>query len=363
MLPLVRRRAIVSLLLMSVMVIASLAYYLVKTPRIEAVAVGISPVSSRKTHHVNDTTEIEMRSFRGRTLRIALIFAGAPRTLTQLGVMTSHVVNVIDALGANGRDVVDVFFHINNGTMDGLRPSSGSDLNVEHFTGAILDKLVRLTSPVQVILHTDSGCSGVNGSISHHPCCTSENISRAWQNNFLQFGYLRESYRTVKAYERDNHISYDWFVRMRPDVACFEPLPSARSLSIRRYYLQTKERVHGLNTNDYIFIVPNKLSHAFFEEQIMTIFDTTCEKEVEMWPAEAVMFTYYPYLPYQALPLACVHVLAPNIAECSRLTRSDGPVIPSIFELDGSLFFKDETFAQGCTRLVDDGYFGNRSHV
>ena len=355
MLPLVRRRAIVLHLPMAVMVLASLALlsYLVKTKiRVD----DTTEIEIRKTP-VNDTTEIEMRSFRGRTLRIAVIFSGAPRTLTQIGVMTSHVVNIIDALGANGRDVVDVFFHMNNGTMDGQRD------NVENFTEAILDKLVRLTSPVQVILHTDSSCSGVNGSVSHHPCCTSESISSAWQNNFLQFGYLRESYRTVKVYERDNNITYDWFVRMRPDVACFEPFPSARSLSIRRYYLQTKERVHGFNTNDYIFIVPKRLSHAFFEEQIMTIFDNTCEQGVERWPAEAVMFKFYPYLPYQALPLACVKVYAPNKAECARLTRGDEPAIPSIFEVDGSLFYENETFAQGCTRLVDGGYFGNQSHV
>ena len=301
-----------------------------------------------------------------RRQRIALMFGGAPRTLTQTGVMTSHVINVIDALGTDGLDIVDVFFHLNNGTSDGVYSSNNNPrAPLEPFTEKLLQNLRNLTSPVQIILHTDSSCSGLNRSISNHSCCTQNwaEIYQNWKSNFLQFAYLRQSYRYVKQYERENHVSYDWFVRIRPDVACFERMPAVRSLSARRYYLATKERQHSFNTNDYIFIVPRNLSHSFFEEQIMTAFEFNCPKGVSLYPAESTMFSLWPNLPYQALPLPCVHVTGPDSAECMRFTRHGQRWLPSIFDIERSKFGVDETFEQGCNRLVREGYFGNQSHV
>jgi hypothetical protein len=167
----------------------------------------------------------------------------------------------------------------------------------------------------------------------------------------------------VKQYEKANNVQYDWFVRMRPDVACFEPMPAARSLSTRRFYLMTKERAQGSNTNDYLFVVPRNLSHSFFEEQIMTIFDTSCPRGVSRWPAEAAMFNLWPKLPYQALAFPCVHVLSPVAAECFRLNRRDQRTIPTVFNVDGSKFSQGKSFEDGCNEIVMNGYFGDGTNV
>jgi hypothetical protein len=294
------------------------------------------------------------------------MFTGAPRTLTQLGVMTSHVVNVIDALSAGGRDVVDVFFHLNNATADSFHASKNKGkVPQKPFTEEILDKLIKLTSPVEVVLHNDSSCSGLDGRIANHSCCTQSwpKTVKPWQYNFLQFAYVRESYRRVKQYETANHLEYDWFVRMRPDVACFEPMPAARSLSTRRFYLATKERVPSKNTNDYIFVVPRNLSHLFFEEQIMNIFETSCPRGISHWPAEVTMFQYWPNLPYQGLPFPCVHVLSPTSAECFRFSRQNKRAFPTLFDLDGSKFSEGQSFEEGCNTLVQNGYFGDEPNV
>jgi hypothetical protein len=311
---------------------------------------------------------IYQRRRRRRRQRIAVMFVGAPRTVTQTGVMTSHVVNIIDAIGAGGSDIVDVFFHMTNGTSDALYASNNQPdgLKQETFSEEILNRIMNLTSPVQVILHTDNGCTGLNGSIAHHSCCGSN--LRGMPNkqlfNFLQFAFLRDSYRKVKQFERDHGVEYDWIVRARPDVACFEPIPAARSLSPRRYYLLTKEREEGVNTNDYMFIVPKNLTHSFFEEQIMTAFNSECDGgHAPNWPAEAYMFQMPPNLPYQVLPLPCVHVMSPYNAECSRLVRHDQPSIPTVYTVDGSLFDQGENFEKGCLRLVWEGYFADQSHV
>ena len=316
----------------------------------------------------NKVLELELSRLRGgkKQKRIALMFIGAPRTLTQLGVMTSHVVNVIDALSAGGRDVVDVFFHLTNGTMDGAFSSNTpfGRVRQETFSQEILDRLVNLTSPVEVVLHNDASCSGLDGRIANHSCCAdSFPTSHAWRLNFLQFAFVRDAYQSVKRYEKVNNITYDWFVRLRPDVACFEPMPAARSLSTQRFYLITKEREHGMNTNDYLFIVPRRLSHSFFEEQIMTIFESTCPRGISHWPAEGLMFKHWPNLPYQALAFPCVHVLGPTAAACSRMSRRGQSSIPTVYDMDGSTFTRGKSFEAACNEIVQNGYFGYQNHV
>ena len=269
---------------------------------------------------------------------------------------------VIDALSAGGRDKVDVFFHLNHGTPDGVVASvNKGKIHQQEFTQEILDRLINLTLPVEVVLHNDSSCSGLDGRIANHSCCTFPwpKSFKSWQRNFLQFAFIQDSYRRVKEYERVNDVTYDWFVRMRPDVACFEPMPAARSLSTRRFYLVTKERVPAKNTNDYIFVVPRNLSHAFFEEQIMTIFEASCPNGTSHWPAEVTMFHYQPNLPYQGLPFPCVHVLSPTVAECFRFSRQNPRAFPTLYDLDGSRFGVGQTFAEGCNNLVQSGYFGD----
>lgn len=317
----------------------------------------------------NHDLEVEIERLKStrhtsRQQKIAVMFVGAPRTLSQIGVMTSHVVNVVGALGAGGRDVVDVFLHLNVGTNDGNYASRNfQNETMARFTEEVLGSVVSLLSPVEVTLHADSSCSGLNGSLESHPCCTYDWKDANYEYNFLQFAYLRESYRSVKLSEKSRNISYDWFVRMRPDVGCFEPLPAARSLSTRRYYLMTKERMLHRNTNDYIFVVPRQLSDAFFEKQIMSIFEESCPKGVSEWPAEQIMFQRDPNLPYQALPLACVHVTGPFSAECHRFTRWSQRWIPSTYDLDDSRFAQNQTFEEGCNRIVESGYFGDQNHI
>ena len=320
--------------------------------------------------HKNSQLEKELSRLQGqkqnKPQRIALMFTGAPRTLTQLGVMTSHVVNVIDALSAGGTDVIDVFFHLNNGTADGVHASQNQRrVSQKPFTQEMLDRLINLTSPVEVVLHTDSSCSGLDGRIANHSCCTHAwpPTDKPWLHNFLQFAFVRESYRRVKQYEEAHNIKYDWFVRTRPDVACFEPMPAARSLSTRRIYLLTKERELGGNTNDYIFVVPSILSFSFFEEQIMTLFETNCPKGISGWPAEGKMFNHSPHLPYQVFPFPCVHVLSPTAAECFRLSRHRQMAIPSVYDVDGSKFSPGQSFEEGCNTLVENGYFGDHTYI
>lgn len=95
----------------------------------------------------------------------------------------------------------------------------------------------------------------------------------------------------------------------------------------------------------------------------MTIFETSCPKGASHWPAEAAMFNYWPMLPYQALPLPCVHVLSPTSAECFRLSRRDQRSIPTVFDVDGSTFSAGQSFEQGCNMLVENGYFGDENDV
>ena len=46
---------------------------------------------------------------RPKPLRIVIMYIGAPRTITQEGLLKSHVTNVIEAVGNHGLDVIDVF--------------------------------------------------------------------------------------------------------------------------------------------------------------------------------------------------------------------------------------------------------------
>ena len=145
----------------------------------------------------------------------------------------------------------------------------------------------------------------------------------------------------------------------------------------------SKELSPGKNTNDYIFIVPNDLAEMFYEYQIMQIFENHCIiQSTKYFPSERQMF-HIPitksnnainkttssssslpdgyYVPYQVLPLMCVHVIGPKQAECHRLRRVVSPKLPgytpSIYDLDGSMYSYNQTFEQGCNELVNSGYF------
>lgn len=313
-----------------------------------------------------------------RQLRIALMFDGAPRTLQQTGVMTSHVVNVLQALGADGRDVVDVFINLNNNTLDAQTlTQSEPHKRAKIFNASHWETFLRYMQPVHAALHNDSSCNGWNGAISQHACCQlastyTEQESHLWRTNFLQFAFLRQAYRVVKRYQQEHGVSYDWFVRMRPDVACFEPLPAVRSLSTRRYYLITKERQKNINTNDYLFIVPKELSDTFFEEQINQYFEKACTQgQPPSWPAEQFMFSAQQQqqssslvvLPYQALAFPCVKVMSPREAQCVRLYRRDQPQHWTVYDVDGSTFDAQHSFYSGCQALTKAGYFGEQNHL
>ena len=305
-------------------------------------------------------------------MRTAVIFSGGVRTLTETGVMTSHVVNVIDALGADGRDDVDVFLHLNNATHDAVKSLNSLQVGtapIRPLTDGVLNKIKDLLDPVQVIIHDDSSCTGVNGTLSNHECCSDRYVDEIpkWSKNFLQFGYLRHSYRTVKQYEAIHNITYDWYVRIRPDVSCFERLPAVRSLSTERYYLLTKEQPPPHGKNDYLFIVPRALSEQFFEEQIMTIFNDTCRQGLQKWPAEAWMFDgYHPNLPYQVMPFPCVHVHRSDQVECTRMAREGIAArtrLPTVYEVDGTQHSKGKRFVEACLALQNAGYFGDQNHL
>jgi hypothetical protein len=233
---------------------------------------------------------------------------------------------------------------------------------------AILD----LFSPPLIRLRNDTSCNGIPG-LSSHPCCKS--ASGIALNGFLQYYYLRDTYRDLKRYEQAHNVSYDWYVRLRPDVTCFEPFFSPRMLSRRRVYVQSKERVKQhqgeRDINDYLFVVPRQLADDFFERQLMSVFEAGdgCDAK---FPPEEYLFTGSSSLPFQVLPFPCVRVMSSRSAQCFRLHKqgmedAETPdqrrvAIPSIFDIDGSKYARGERFEQACERLASEGYFDQVDH-
>eukprot|EP01013_Petalomonas_cantuscygni_P032027 TRINITY_DN58428_c0_g1_i1.p1 TRINITY_DN58428_c0_g1~~TRINITY_DN58428_c0_g1_i1.p1 ORF type:complete len:392 (-),score=62.76 TRINITY_DN58428_c0_g1_i1:81-1256(-) len=320
-------------------------------------SVSAAPANENTTPMYNALAALGARL--GRPQRVALIVVGAPRTFVQTGVATSLARHAVLGLGGFGMDVVDVHFHLTVGGAD----QNGSLLTAARFPEldrAVLSRTREYFGDTvkQWVEYPDATCSGIP-ALQHRACCNLPSLDIKRMRAWLQFAWIGEAFAAVQRYEVEHNIAYDWYVRIRPDLGCFEPLPAVRNLSPERYYLMTKEK----SLVDFLYIVPRRLSEQFFRQQMQFYFDDACtnQKGKFVLSPEKGIHQHRPALPWFVIPAACAVVRSPATAECSRMMKANKTFSP--MDMDGSLFRANLSFVRACRQLVVRGYFAGTNHL
>ena len=107
-----------------------------------------------------------------------------------------------------------------------------------------LRKAIEHLNPVNVSLVEQSDCSSAEMR-SLKVCAEIAARKRSDKGGalagYLQYMWIARSLQTVMAYERAHGLIHAWVIRTRPDLAFFDRVPPAVTMSPRRMVLMEKE--------------------------------------------------------------------------------------------------------------------------
>lgn len=292
--------------------------------------------------------------------RIAIMVVGGVRSFRLASVRAALLKNVVYALAHDAQ--VDVFFYLNIGQNGQTSVNRVGVQNKLPSREELVDYL-KPFNPVMTRFYEDADCNELN--VTDHICCTTR---VEWLIGFLQYIQTKQCYDQTKQYALDNNIHYDWYMRIRPDVACIEPLPPAWTFSTERYYIMSKERSFPRNSGsgivDYMWLLPNQLADEFYTQLVSWFDDRSipgvgCQSR-RIFPPEEFAFGKPGRMPYIVVNWFCTHVVSETKAECFRLERETNH--PHVYDIDGSLHSRGTSFKQKCEQLVNAGIFANASY-
>ena len=218
--------------------------------------------------------------------RVALLIVGASRSLKNEIVHMSILHHLIGPIRASGSDV-RVFFSIAASLQ--VERKSGTDGTYHRIQpDQQLCATLKLFSPSNVRVLLDTSCTN-SSARQELACCNSSRIETerarrveaeappldiAWHaHGLLQYYHLRQCFRDVEAYEQRQGVRFDYFVRLRPDVAVTRPLPAPLSSLSAQYVHFDGFKKSGPkwkpSLKDWFFVAPKQVAHSFFEQTLV----------------------------------------------------------------------------------------------
>ena len=140
----------------------------------------------------------------------------------------------------------------------------------------------QLLHPVWMIAEMQHELQNVGAGTPHNICAKAPRLLRQAcldvhqpssgpvAHGRLQFWWIARCLAAVQQYEQLGAISYDFVVRVRPDIVYFNPLPPLHSLSA--YHVHTTFKTNG-ELFDVLFVVPQRLREAFMKAVLRTVSD------------------------------------------------------------------------------------------
>ncbi|EOD41204.1 hypothetical protein EMIHUDRAFT_199443 [Emiliania huxleyi CCMP1516] len=274
--------------------------------------------------------------------RVAVCMVGAVRTLLLGAVHHSVKKNLLHAQLVPA----DLFLHLHLG-WDYTAHAGNHGARGEQVSRSDerLRKAIEHLNPVNVSLVEQSDCSSAEMR-SLKVCAEIAARKRSDKGGalagYLQYMWIARSLQTVMAYERAHGLTYAWVIRTRPDLAFFDRVPPAVTMSPRRMVLMEKESSPAYF--DAFFMIPRPLLDDFVDG-LLAFWDS---ETTLPWPPE---FRFFPWMRsrrrfpwgYALIPAALVRSAGGNTGspDCWRLSLKETPQF--IYELQGTAWGRGST--------------------
>mmetsp|Transcript_64959 Transcript_64959/g.130629 ORF Transcript_64959/g.130629 Transcript_64959/m.130629 type:complete len:353 (+) Transcript_64959:169-1227(+) len=202
-------------------------------------------------------------------VRVAHCMVGAPRGLVPTnqkraaatGLARNLRQHTLLGLAPEGSGVNLTLFallHTNDQARDGARHSVFGQDAVSNVLEQLVGGLPHVKLGTLRFNNVTTCASPV--AMRRMPCCRGKSPPKFGARGMLINLWPDECLSMVLDYEREHGVSFDWVTRSRPDLACFEPLPSLAALPQTHVYSTVKEDGQMWDT---LFLIPRPLLDWF----------------------------------------------------------------------------------------------------
>lgn len=293
--------------------------------------------------------------------RVAVCMVGAVRTLILGAVHHSVRKNLLHAQLIPA----DLFLHLHLGWDHtafangmGLHGARGEQISR---SDERLRKAIEHLNPVNVSLVEQSDCSSAEMrslKVCAEIAARKRSDTGGALAGYLQYMWIARSLQTVMAHERAHSFTYAWVIRTRPDLAFFDRVPPAVTMSPHRMVLMEKESSPAYF--DGFFMIPRPLLDDFVDG----LFAFWHSETTLRWPPE---WHFFPWLRsrrrfpwgYALIPAALVRSAGGSTGspDCWRLSLKETPQF--IYELQGTAWGRSASGELLSFRRACEVYFAS----